>query len=107
MIDLPINLHVTGCSHSCAQHYIGDIGLMGVKVGGEEGYQVVIGGGSDSDQGVARELISAARFTDLTPKLDALFQAYTTGRNTDESFLEFTRRHDIATLQHLCEQEQA
>ena len=36
----PVNLHVTGCPHSCAQHYIGDIGLMGVKVGGEEGYQV-------------------------------------------------------------------
>ncbi|MEG9435116.1 NirA family protein [Edaphobacter sp. HDX4] len=107
MIDQPVNLHVTGCSHSCAQHYIGDIGLMGVKVGGEEGYQVVIGGGSDSDQEVARELISAARFTDLSPKLDALFHAYTIRRNADESFLEFTRRHDIRTLQHLCEQEQA
>ncbi|HEV2620032.1 MAG TPA: NirA family protein, partial [Acidobacteriaceae bacterium] len=23
----PVNLHVTGCAHSCAQHYIGDIGL--------------------------------------------------------------------------------
>ena len=33
----PVNLHVTGCSNSCAQHYIGDIGLMGVKVGGDEG----------------------------------------------------------------------
>ncbi len=38
ILDQPINLHVTGCHHSCAQHYIGDLGLMGVKVGGEEGY---------------------------------------------------------------------
>ena len=63
ILDQPINLHVTGCHHSCAQHYIGDLGLMGVKVGGEEGYQVLIGGGADQDQGLARELIPAIRFT--------------------------------------------
>src|SRR5581483_3784834 len=40
-IEQPLNLHVTGCPHSCAQHYIGDIGLLGAKVGGEEGYQVM------------------------------------------------------------------
>ena len=31
-LDQPINIHLTGCNHSCAQHYIGDIGMMGVKV---------------------------------------------------------------------------
>ena len=28
----PINIHLTGCPHSCAQHYMGDIGLLGTKV---------------------------------------------------------------------------
>jgi ferredoxin-nitrite reductase len=28
-VDQPINIHLTGCPHSCAQHYIGDIGLLG------------------------------------------------------------------------------
>jgi len=101
-IQQPINLHVTGCAHSCAQHYIGDIGLMGVKVGGEEGYQVVIGGGSDEDQGLARELISAIRFADLPPVMDRLFEAYTNAASPGESFLEFTRRHSIAELQGYC-----
>src|SRR6185436_9675592 len=48
-LDQPINIHLTGCPNSCAQHYMGDIGLQGVKVnvGGEsvEGYNVVFGGG--------------------------------------------------------------
>jgi ferredoxin-nitrite reductase len=101
-IQQPINLHVTGCSHSCAQHYIGDIGLMAVKVGGEEGYQVVIGGGSDQDQGIGRELISAVKFADLPPVMDRLFQAYTSQRNPDESFLNFTRRHNLAELKAFC-----
>lgn len=101
-IEQPINLHVTGCSHSCAQHYIGDLGFMGVKVGGEEGYQVVIGGGSDQDQGIARELISAIRFADLPPVMDRLFDAYTGQRNSGESFLHFTRRHTLAELKAFC-----
>ena len=98
----PVNLHVTGCPHSCAQHYIGDIGLMGVKVGGEEGYQVVIGGGCDSDQGIGRELIPAIKFSDLPPVMEQLFHSYTTQGNPEESFLEFTRRHSIAELQSFC-----
>jgi ferredoxin-nitrite reductase len=98
----PVNLHVTGCPHSCAQHYIGDIGLLGTKVGGEEGYQVVIGGGSDQDQGIARELIPSVRFSQLSPVLERLFDAYTNLRDAEESFLHFTRRHSIAQLKDLC-----
>lgn len=98
----PVNLHVTGCPHSCAQHYIGDIGLMGVKVSGEEGYQVIIGGGSDQDQGIGRELIPAIKFSDLPPVMEQFFNAYTTQRKPEESFLEFTRRHSITELQSFC-----
>ena len=101
-MDQPVNLHVTGCNHSCAQHYVGDIGLMGVKVGAEAGYQVVIGGGADHDQGVARELIPAIRFSELGPKMQSLFAAYSTQRGAGESFLSFTRRHEISQLQTYC-----
>ena len=94
----PVNLHVTGCPHSCAQHYIGDIGLLGTKVRGEEGYQVVIGGGSDQDQGLARELISSIAYADLPPVIERLFEAYMDRRATDESFLDFSRRHSIDEL---------
>jgi ferredoxin-nitrite reductase len=101
-IEQPVNLHVTGCPHSCAQHYIGDIGLLGMKVSGEEGYQVVIGGGSDHDKGLARELISSIAYTDLPPVMECLFAAYSQQRKNDESFLDFSRRHSIAELQAFC-----
>lgn len=101
-IQQPINLHVTGCPHSCAQHYIGDIGLMGVKVGGEEGYQVVIGGGTDQEQSIARELIPAIKFSDLPPVIERLFHSYTTQRHAEESFFDFSRRHSITELQSFC-----
>ncbi len=101
-IDQPVNLHVTGCPHSCAQHYIGDIGLLGTKVRGAEGYQVVIGGGSDQDRGLARELISAIPFTDLPPVMERLFVAYTERRAPNETFLEFSRRHSVTELRSFC-----
>jgi ferredoxin-nitrite reductase len=103
----PVNLHVTGCSHSCAQHYIGDLGLMGVKVGGEEGYQVVLGGGSDQDQALARELIPAIKFTELEPLIRRLFHSYSERALVQESFLEFTRRHEIADLRQFCQLEES
>jgi ferredoxin-nitrite reductase len=94
----PVNLHVTGCPHSCAQHYIGDIGLLGAKVDGDEGYQVLIGGGSDDRQGLGRELVPAVRFQDLPPLMEKLFRAYSQKRQGDESFHEFAGRHEIAEL---------
>ena len=95
----PINLHVTGCANSCAQHYIGDLGLMGTKVEGAEGYVVSVGGGTDGDQGLGRELISAIKFSDLPPVMERLLEAFAGARaGEDETFLAFTRRHSVEQL---------
>jgi ferredoxin-nitrite reductase len=41
VLDQPVNTHLTGCHHSCAQHYIGDIGLLAARVSAnEEGFTV-------------------------------------------------------------------
>jgi ferredoxin-nitrite reductase len=105
-LSQPVNLHVTGCNNSCAQHYIGDIGLMGVKVGGEEGYQVALGGGSDNDQGLARELIPAIKFAELPPVMERLFEAFESQKHgPDETFLSFTRRHSIEDLRGFAQVE--
>lgn len=98
----PVNLHVTGCNHSCAQHYIGDIGLMGVKVNGGPGYQVTLGGGADNDQTIARELFPALPYADVKTSLHNLFAAYTRSTEPEESFLTFCNRHTIEDLRALC-----
>jgi len=102
ILDQPVNLHVTGCPNSCAQHYIGDIGLMGVKVGGEEGYQVNLGGGADNDQAIARQLFPAIKYTEVLPMLERLFAFYLSTRHHGESFLIFTRRHSVEHLRTIC-----
>ncbi|MBC2595474.1 NirA family protein [Ruficoccus amylovorans] len=104
-LDQPINIHLTGCPHSCAQHYIGDIGLLGtkVKVGEEtvEGYHIVLGGGVDNEQGIAREVFPSVPFTDVPTLLERILSTYLKQRQPAESFIAFTRRHSTDELKTL------
>ncbi len=104
-LDQPINIHLTGCPHSCAQHYCGDIGLLGTKVteNGEqvEGYNIVFGGGVDQDQGIAQEVFKGIPFSRVPKLLEQVLNVYLENRNKGESFAAFTRRHDAGELQEL------
>ncbi|MFT5623092.1 MAG: ferredoxin-nitrite reductase [Bacteroidia bacterium] len=104
-LDQPINIHLTGCHHSCAQHYIGDIGLIGVKVkiDGEsvEGYCVVLGGGVDERQAIAHEVFPGTAFEDLKPLLLNVLKTYQALRVDQETFFEFSRRHSAEQLKEL------
>ena len=109
-IDTPINIHLTGCHHSCAQHYVGDIGLLAAKVEvGEnsvEGYHVYIGGGaaSTNEQAMARDYAQNIAFDDLPPLLERLLATYLAHRaSPTESFHEFCRRHEIDALKALVD----
>jgi ferredoxin-nitrite reductase len=104
-LDQPINIHLTGCPNSCAQHYMGDIGLLGAKVkqGGDtvEGYHVLLGGGFGEKQAVAREVFRGVPFNELPALLEHVLKVYLAKRNRGESFVEFTRRHSVKELQEL------
>lgn len=109
-LDTPINIHLTGCHHSCAQHYIGDIGLIAARVDrGEdsvEGYHVFIGGGAaaTAEQAMAREYATSVAYDELPPLLERLLAGYLAHRESAaESFFEFCRRHEIAALRELAE----
>jgi len=102
-LDRPLNIHLTGCPNSCAQHYVGDIGLLGVKVAqGDdmiEGYTVVVGGGAGGERSLAREVARDVPFADVADRLEALLRAYLAQRREAESFQEFTNRHSVDELQ--------
>jgi ferredoxin-nitrite reductase len=104
-LDQPINVHLTGCPNSCAQHYMGDLGLLGakVKVGGEtvEGYHVFVGGGFGDKQAVGRQLFTGVSFEALKPMLERLLKNFLRHRQPGETFLAFTTRHDLGKLQEL------
>lgn len=101
-VDFPINIHLTGCPNSCAQHYCGDIGGVSTKLAdGREGYHLVIGGGMGDEQGIARQIFSgvaAEELNTLVPKILATYQAkHTPG----ETFVQWSRRHSVKELQEM------
>ena len=105
-LDSPINIHLTGCNNSCAQHYVGDIGLMGVAApGGGEGYNIVIGGGSDSVQGLERPLIGPVPAAEIHPIVEHVVGSYLSRREGTETFLAFVRRLSDDDLQSLLPTE--
>jgi ferredoxin-nitrite reductase len=112
-LDTPVNIHLTGCHHSCAQHYIGDIGLLGAKVasaGDEmvEGYHFHVGGGFGPDAGIGREIFRDVKADDAPGVIARMLRAYLAHRaSADETFLAFARRHEIETLRGMFEAEAA
>ena len=102
-LDQPINIHLTGCPNSCAQHYVGDIGLQGVKVGtaAVEGYNIVFGGGTGANAVIGREVFKGISFDEVPRLLEYVLRIYLARRQSGESFIAFTRRHEVKQLQEM------
>jgi ferredoxin-nitrite reductase len=113
-LDGPVNIHLTGCHHSCAQHYIGDIGLIGARVEVSEegdtveGYHIHVGGGFGPDAALAQEIFRDVRAEDAPRTVERMLKVYLTRRaGKDDSFLAFTRRHDVEALKQMFDAEAA
>ena len=111
-LDVPVNVHVTGCHHSCAQHYIGDIGLIGAKVvvseEGDtvEGYDIVVGGGFGDSPKIGTEIWKSVKAEDCPPRIEALLRSYLARRTGPaESFQAFTARTGAESLRNLAEEQ--
>jgi ferredoxin-nitrite reductase len=110
--DQPLNIHLTGCPNSCAQHYIGDIGLLGVKIpvsadGDQvEGYHIHVGGGFGPDAVCGREVYRDIKAEDAPRTVERMLKTYLAHRAAaDESFLAFTRRYEVDALKTLFDHE--
>src|SRR4029450_8354287 len=93
-LDTPINIHLTGCPNSCAQHPTGASGMRACRVpvdeAGEdtvEGFHVLVGGGFGADAGIARELYRDVKVDDCPQLVERILQAYGTHRGADGALL--------------------
>jgi ferredoxin-nitrite reductase len=105
-LDAPVNVHLTGCPNSCAQHYIGDIGLLGAKVGEAqlEGYHVYVGGGFAEQRALGREVLRDVPAGEIPRVLERLLRAYLDGRaSAAETFHDFAKRQAPDALRALAQ----
>jgi ferredoxin-nitrite reductase len=99
-LDRPVNIHFTGCPNSCAQHYMGDIGMLGAKTrDGREAYHVFVGGGFGNNAACGRQIYQALPCDEINGAVEKILRAYLKHRQPGESFQAFTTRHDVNSLQ--------
>lgn len=108
-VDRPVNIHLTGCHNSCAQHYIGDIGLIGAKVPVNDegdtapGYDIVVGGGFAGEAAIGTPIQEKVLASEAPGAVERLLRAWLDRRaGPDESFHAFTRRIGPEALRDLA-----
>jgi ferredoxin-nitrite reductase len=111
-LDGPVNIHLTGCHHSCAQHFVSEIGLLACKVQTTEegdtveGYHVLVGGSFGPHAALGRELYRDVRADDVPKTVERMLRTYLAHRaSPEEPFIAFARRYEIDALKALVEAE--
>ena len=107
--DAPLRIHLSGCSASCGQPQIADIGLRGaVNKSGttlEEGYDVGLGGVLGPEASFVDWIGGAVPARSLSDALSKVIVAWAQGRHEGEGFTPWVRRTPPSTLRQLIGEE--
>jgi len=100
--DQQIRLHVTGCTNSCGQHWIADIGLEGKKIKKDgqmvDAFFFCVGGSVGKYARPARQLGYRVAATDVPAAIERLLTSYLAVRTPGEDLRSYFDRTDDATL---------
>jgi sulfite reductase (ferredoxin) len=93
-----LKLHLDGCPHACAHHWVGDIGFQGTTVRDEEGrrrqaYDVFLRGGLGPDAAIARPVFRRVPTEELDEAVTGLVAGWLSERSGgEETFRAFCDR---------------
>jgi sulfite reductase (ferredoxin) len=94
--DQQIRLHVTGCTNSCGQSWIADLGLEGKKVKKDgvmvDAFYFCVGGAVGEHAGIARQIGFRAAAVDCPDAIERLLRGYLKGRSEGENLRSYFRR---------------
>ena len=107
-----LQLHLDGCPHACAHHWVGDLGFQGSTVRNEEGvrrqaYDLLLRGGLGPDAAIARPVFRRVPTEELDDTVTGLLDGWLQQREIDESFRAFCDRMSDEQLGVLAGQEPA
>ncbi|MDP9052051.1 MAG: nitrite/sulfite reductase [Acidobacteriota bacterium] len=100
--DQQIKLHVTGCTNSCGQSWIADIGLEGKKIKKDgkmvDAFYFCVGGAVGKYAAIARQIGYRAAAEDCPEAIERLLRAYLAARNPGEDLRAYFSRTDDENL---------
>jgi sulfite reductase (ferredoxin) len=94
--DQQLRLHVTGCTNSCGQSWIADIGLEGKKIKKDgkmvDAFYFCVGGAVGEHAGIARMIGYRAAAEDCPEAIERLLRGYLAQRSAGENLRAYFRR---------------
>jgi sulfite reductase beta subunit-like hemoprotein len=92
-----LRLHLDGCPHACAQHWVGDLGFQATTGKDEEGnrvsaYDIFVRGSLGPAAEIGRSLFRRVASERLEPAVEGLVRGWLEARGDGESFSAFQRR---------------
>lgn len=100
--DQQIKLHVTGCTNSCGQSWIADIGLEGKKIKRDgvmvDAFYFCVGGAVGKYAAIARQVGFRAAADDCPAAIERLLRAYLLAREPGEDLRAYFARTDDDSL---------
>jgi ferredoxin-nitrite reductase len=105
-----LRLHLDGCPHACAQHWVGDLGFQGTTVRDAEGrrrqaYDVYLRGSLDRPAAIARPVFRRVATEELDDVVLALVGGWVDEREPAETFRSYCDRTTDDELARLVGRE--
>jgi ferredoxin-nitrite reductase len=92
-----LRLHLDGCPHACAQHWVGDLGFQGTTIRDEAGqrrqaYEIYVRGALGADAAIGRPLFRRVPSAGMDEVVAGLVGGWIEHRAPGESFPAFATR---------------
>ena len=87
-----LDVKMSGCMNACGHHHVGNIGILGVDKGGEEWYQITIGGAAGADASLGTVIGPSVAKPTCAETIARLLDVYVERRLAEERFLDTVRR---------------
>jgi sulfite reductase beta subunit-like hemoprotein len=107
-----LRLHLDGCPHACAQHWVGDLGFQGTTARDDGGvrrqaYDIFVRGSLGPEPEIGRSLFRRVPTDELDSAVQGLIAGWLERREDGETFTSFTRRASDEELGELAGLEPA
>jgi ferredoxin-nitrite reductase len=92
-----LRLHLDGCPHSCAQHWVADLGFQGTTARDDQGarkqaYDIFVRGGLGLDAAIGKPLFRRVPSEELDVAVEGLVGGWVRDRQDGETFAAFATR---------------
>ncbi|HZR95016.1 MAG TPA: hypothetical protein VFA56_04940, partial [Gaiellaceae bacterium] len=92
-----LRLHLDGCPHACAQHWVGDLGFQATTGKDEDGnrvsaYDIFVRGSLGPSPSIGGSLFRRVSSERLEPAVEGLVRGWLDARIDGETFTDFQRR---------------